>query len=269
MAMKLSSLTKLTVLTVFVALLVIACGGGGGNTTLAKLNRDVKATPDAADVYVQRGLYYLETAEFEKAVQDFRQASSVQGNNAEYHVYCARAYLGLKEYDNALARLLKARMFNVNQQDAYWVHGQVFSAQGLPDAALAQFDTAVGIDRKKVEPYLKRADFLVQTQHFADAQKDIAKAISLDSNNAATYSMAGRVYAALNKPDSTFIALDRAALLDSMNPLYLSDLARAYYDRRDKNSAAKYYNQALKYKDRLPEAVQKSIEDQLQKLQSE
>ncbi len=267
--MKLSSLTKLTVLTVFAALLVIACGGGGGNQTLAKLNRDVKATPDAADVYVQRGLYYLETAEFQKALQDFRQASSIQGNNAEYHVYCARAYLGLKQYDNALARLLKARTFNVNQQDAYWVHGQVFNAQGLPDAALAQFDTAVGIDRKKVEPYLKRADFLLQTQHFADAQKDIAKAISLDSNSAATYSMAGKVYAALNKPDSTLLALQRAAQFDSTNPRYLSDLARAYYDGRAKTSAVKYYNQALKYKDRLPEAVQKGIEEQLQKLQSE
>jgi len=267
--MKLSSLTKLTVLSVFVALLVIACGGGGGNQTLARLNRGVKSTPDAPDVYVQRGLYYLETAEYEKALGDFKQATQIQGNNAQYHVYCARAYLGVKQYDNALARLLKARMFNVNQQDAYWVRGQVLNAQGLPDAALAQFDTAVGIDRKKVEPYLKRADFLVQTQHFADAQKDVAKAISLDSSSAATYSMAGRVYAALNKPDSTFIALDRAALLDSMNPRYLSDLARAYYDRRDKKSATRYYNQALQYKDRLPEAAQKGIEEQLQKLQSE
>jgi tetratricopeptide (TPR) repeat protein len=267
--MKLSSLTKLTVLTVFVALLLIACGGGGGNQTLARLNRDVKATPDAADVYVQRGLYYLETAEYQKALQDFRQASQVQGNNASYHVYCARAYLGLKQYGNALARLLKARMFNVNLQDAYWVRGQVLDAQGQPDAALAQFDTAIGVDRKKVEPYLKRADFLVRTQHFADAQKDIAKAISLDSNDAATYSTAGKVYAALNKPDSTFLALDKAASLDSMNPRYLSDLARAYYDRRDKTSATRYYNQALKYKDRLPEAVQKGIAEQLQKLQSE
>jgi tetratricopeptide (TPR) repeat protein len=267
--MKLSALTKLTVLTVFAALLMIACGGGGGNPTLAKLNRDVKAASDAPDGYVARGLFYLETAEYQKALGDFEQASSIQQNNAEYHVDCARACLGLKEYDNALARLLKARIFNVNQQDEYWVRGQVLSAQGQPDAALAQFDTSVGIDRKKVEPYLKRADFLVQTQHYADAEKDIAKAISLDSNNAATYSMAGRVYAALNKPDSTLLALQRAAQLDSTNPKYLSELARAYYDGRAKTSAVKYYNDALKYKDRLPEAAQKDIQDQLEKLQSE
>lgn len=267
--MKVSSLTKLTVLTVFVALLVIACGGGGGNETLAKLNQSVKANPDAPDGYVQRGLFYLETAEYQKALDDFKQASSIQQNSAEYHVYCARAYLGLKEYDNALARLQQARIFNVNQQDAYWVHGQVLSAEGQPDAALAQFDTSVGIDRKKVEPYLKRAEFLVQTQHYADAQKDIAKAISLDSNNAATYSMAGRMYAALNKPDSTLFALQRAAQLDSTNPTCLSDLARAYYDGRAKTSAITYYNAALKHKDRLSEAAQKDIQDQLEKLQSE
>ena len=267
--MKLSSQTRLTLIAVFVVLFAISCGGGGGNQTLARLNREVKANPDGPDALAQRGLYYLETAEYAKALDDFRKATQSRGNDAALHVLCARAYLGLKQYDNALSRLNKARVFNVNLQDAYWVRGQVLDAQGLPDAALASFDTAVGIDRKKVEPYLKRADFLVQTQHFADAQKDIAKAISLDSNSAATYSMAGKVYAALNKPDSTFIALDRAALLDSLNPRYLSELARAYYDRRDKKSATRYYTQALKYRTACQPGNRRGIEEQLAKLQSE
>jgi len=262
-------LISLTLLTVFVALLTISCGGEGGNQTLARLTREIKTSSDNPDAYAKRGLYYLETAEYAKALEDFRQASQLRGNDALLHVYCARAYLGLKQYDNTLARLIKARTFNVNLQDAYWVRGQLLDAQGLPDAALASFDTAVGIDRKKVEPYLKRAEFLVRTQHFADAQKDIIKAISLDSNSAATYSTAGRMYAALNKPDSMFIALDKAAALDSLNPRCLSELARAYYDRRDKKSAVRYYQKALEHKDRLGAKEQKGIEERLAKLQSE
>ena len=267
--MKLSSLTRFTLIAVFVALFVISCGGGSGNQTLARLNREVKANPDGPDALAQRGLYYLETGAYAEALDDFNKATQSRGNDAALHVLCARAYLGLKQYDNALSRLNKARVFNVNLQDAYWVRGQVLDAQGQPDAALASFDTAVGINRKKAEPLLKRAEFLTRTQHYADAQKDIAKAISLDSNNAAVYSTAGRVYAALNKPDSTFIALDRAAALDSLNPRYLSELARAYYDRRDKKSAVRYYTQALKYKDRLSAKEQKGIEEQLAKLQGE
>jgi len=267
--MKLFSLTRTTLIAVFVALLAISCGGGGGNQTLARLNREVKANPDSPDALAQRGRHYLEVAEYARALDDFRQASQSRGNDAALHVLCARAYLGLKQYDNAHSRLTKARMFNVNLQDAYWVRGQVLDAQGQPDAALARFDTAVGIDRKKTEPLLKRAEFLVRTQHYADAQKDIAKAISLDSNSAAVYSTAGRVYAALNKPDSTFIALDRAALLDSLNPRNLSELARAFYDLHDKKSATRYYTQALRYKDRLSAKEQKGIEEQLAKLQGE
>jgi tetratricopeptide (TPR) repeat protein len=268
--MKPSSLTQLTLFAVLAVLSVVSCGGGGGgNQTRAQLNRDVKASPDNPDALARRGQYHLETSEYARALDDFRQASQARGNDAALHVLCARAYLGLKQYDNAMARLTKARMFNVNRQDAYWVRGQVLDAQGVPDAALAQFDTAVGIDRKQVEPLLKRAEFLVRTQRYADAQKDIAKAISLDSNNAATYSTAGKVYAALNKADSTFIVLNRAASLDSLNPRCLSELARAYYDRRDKKSAVRYYTQALKYKDRLSAKEQKGIEEQLAKLTSE
>lgn len=267
--MKPSFLTSMILIGVAVALFAVSCGGGGGNQTLAQLSREVKANPDSPDALARRGQYYLEVGEYAKALDDFRQASQARGNDAALHVLCARAYLGMKQYDNALARLAKARMFNVNRQDAYWVRGQVLDAQGQPDAALAQFDTAVGIDRKKTEPLLKRAEFLVRTQHYADAQKDIVKAIGLDSNSAAVYSTAGRVYAALNKPDSTFIALDRAALLDSLNPRNLSELARAFYDRRDKKSAVRYYTQALKYKDHLSAKEQKGIEEQLAKLQSE
>jgi tetratricopeptide (TPR) repeat protein len=242
-------------------------GGGGGNQMIVRLSQEIKANSENAQAYANRGLAYLELEEYEKALTDFKQAVELQGNSALFHVLCARAYLGLKLYDAALARAVRARTFNVNLPDIYWVRGQILQAQGQDSTGQAQFDTSVGIDRKKVEPYLKRGEFYLRGQRFAEAAKDANKAISLDSNSAAAFNLKGRVFFVSGRYDSAFTNLERARVLDATNPHFLSDLGRTYYERQDRTSAQRYFNDALKYKDRLSARELKYIKGTLAKLE--
>jgi len=259
-------------LTVLCLLLVAGCGGGsGGNPQIAKLSLDIKASPDNAQPYANRGLAYLEIAKYDQALEDFKKAVEIQGNNPVWHVLCARALIGSKQYDAALARTVKAKVFNprLDLQDIYWVRGQAFQAMGNDPAAAAAFDTAVRIDIGKAEPRLKRAEYYMKAQHYADAFKDCNRVISRDSNNAQAFGLRGRTYLFANKLDSASIDLERAKKLDPTNPRFLSDLGRTYLDRKNKTSAKTAYTEALKYKDRLPDLEVKGIREALAKLETE
>jgi tetratricopeptide (TPR) repeat protein len=243
--------------------MAIRCGSSNSNATIGRLDKEVRARPDDAQAYADRGMAYLEIAEFVRALADFRRASELQANNAQYHVLCARAALGLKDYAVASARLAKARIFNVALQDQYWVRGQVQQAQGELDAALASFDTGVGIDPRKPVPYVKRAEFLFREQRYTDALRSLYQAALADSNFAPTYNLRGRVYLVSGRLDSAFSDLERAEKLEPQNPRLLIDLGRAYFERKDRRSAERYYREALKYRDRLPAAEVKGLEETL------
>jgi tetratricopeptide (TPR) repeat protein len=267
--------TCLFLLSLVCIAVIAGCGGGGdgsgGNQVIARLSAEVKANRDNAQSYANRGLAYLEIAQYEKAREDFKKATELEGNNALWHVLYARALLGKKQYEAALARTVRAKVFNprLDLQDIYWVRGQILKAQGMDEAAAAAFDTAVRVDTGKVEPRLKRAEFYVQSQRFPDAIKDCGRAIARDSNSAAAWGMRGRAYLFANKLDSATIDLERARKLEPSNPHFLSDLGRAYYERRNKTSARGMYGEALKFKDRLPAAEVKGIQEALEKLESQ
>jgi tetratricopeptide (TPR) repeat protein len=244
------------------------CGGKeGGEQVLGTLSKEIKANPEDPQGYVKRGLAYLETETYQKALGDFKHATELQGNNAYYHTLCARTLLALKMSNAALARTDRARTFNVNLQDIYWVRGQIFQAQGQEQAALASFDTAVGIDRKKPEPYVKRGEFHMRAQRFSEALKDFSKAVSLDSNNAIALDARGKLYFVMSKYDSAFVDLEKARVREPGNPHFLSDLAHAYYERQDKVSARRLYEEALKRPDRLAAREIKGIKENLAKLE--
>jgi tetratricopeptide (TPR) repeat protein len=54
-----------------------------------------KVNADAADVYVYRGLYYLNLQNAQKAVKELEKAMNLDGNNAYAHYFAGQAYIRL------------------------------------------------------------------------------------------------------------------------------------------------------------------------------
>jgi tetratricopeptide (TPR) repeat protein len=54
-----------------------------------------KVNADAADIYVYRGLYYLNLQNAQKAIKELEKAMTLDGNNAYAHYFAGQAYIRL------------------------------------------------------------------------------------------------------------------------------------------------------------------------------
>lgn len=89
--------------------------GGANKDVLTFLNKAIDVTPNEADVYSNRGYFYLENKNYDLAEKDFKKAEELQPkyhNKANLYNNFAVLYRRLKKFDKAKQFINKARQFN-------------------------------------------------------------------------------------------------------------------------------------------------------------
>lgn len=126
-----------------------------------------------------------------------------------------------------------------------------------PVELLEQLDllnSQISSEPRNPELYNDRALFYLNTHEYAEAFKDVTKAIELDSTNARYHLTQSDVYLAMGRLQGSVEALEKALQLDDKNALTLVKLAEISIVFLDYQKALKYIEQALLIDELVPQA---------------
>ena len=158
----------------------------------------------------ERGDAYLKLAwsgkgneNFELALDNFNKAEPQQIQNGWHFQRKGWAYSGVKDYDQALLAYGRASelMPPEHKGFAYLGRGQIFSAKGSIDEAIAEYNKALQIDPKNAEAYYERGLLFAQKGELDKAIADYTETIL--SNPALAKAYNSRAVASFEKKDYT------------------------------------------------------------------
>jgi tetratricopeptide (TPR) repeat protein len=176
-----------------------------------KLDRAIKAQPDVADAYYQRGRVLHQKKDFDRAKADLDQA------------------VRLKPDFTA----------------AYEERGIVAMARRRWEAAIVDFDRVLTVDPNNVAILVRRGTAHRQAGALDAAIADLTKAIELQPNDAATYTERGFTWRAKHQIEHVVADFERARELHPTASAW-TNLGAAKLARGDHNGAVAAFNEALR-----------------------
>ena len=194
------------VLTVFAALFAIRVVSGIGARQRARhrqlselLAKPAKPPelppapldPEAAKEYMERGLVYASTADYDYAMAEFNRALTYNPRFAEAYYNRAILYHEKGDYSRALADYDRAIMLNAEMAEAYFNRGVLHGGRGEYQNAIADLGRAIALNPQDAGAYTSRAVAHANSGNHDLAMADLDKAITLDPQNAEAYLLRG------------------------------------------------------------------------------
>jgi tetratricopeptide (TPR) repeat protein len=145
--------------------------------------------PDAAPLYVARGVLYVQLADYDKAEADFAKASELDPNQALSDAAQGLAAVQENDLDRALATI-EAKLAK-KPDDAYllYLHADILSQKG-PDPGTPEFKAAMASARKAVtlRPALAPArgvlaKLQMQAGQYREAAEQCRRALAIDPDD--------------------------------------------------------------------------------------
>lgn len=196
--------------------------------------------------YNNRGDYYYQQKEYEKAAADFNAALKL------YPDY-ARAYRNLGKVERdcgrqaaAIEALSRAISLLPDEADAYVVRGDLYYKAGLYDKALADAEKALSLENNHPSACVNISAALNALGKCSESLAASSRALALYPDNAEIWYNRGNTYRITNKPDSALICFTSAIELDSSNYFYFNNRGITHRTRGDIESAITDFSLALK-----------------------
>ena len=219
---------------------------GEYSQALADLNQSISRA-GSAQSYGCRGLLYLDTNDFEKAITDFDQALSLHPTFSQGYLWRGFARVRSGEYALSIEDLDRAISAIPNCAEAFNHRGLAYFYLNDLDKAKSDFSQAVQIDSGFAEAYNNRGNILQLLGDSAAANVDYERAISLTPQQSEIYlnriatNNADEIISRLDSEDASFYrhrAATRAsggkwkeAIADYTTAIELSPTANTFYQR--------------------------------------
>jgi tetratricopeptide (TPR) repeat protein len=185
---------------------------------LAQKRGDVKAE---SLFFSNRGSYYSDRGQKDKAALDFTKATELDPNNSAAHFNLAVYYCETNFYENALKELQQFDKLDEGLRDlegkgtrVYNLRGEIKKGQGLDEEAIIEFNKAIQVNPKFAPAYNNRGISYFNQRHLDLSISDFNKTIELDPTFAGAYSNRGASYAAKGILDKGISDCDTAIKLD-------------------------------------------------------
>lgn len=243
----------------------------------------------AAIVFAGVGEYYINQDDADNAVKFFREAVSLDQKNANAQNGLSDA-LALKgnqllvagKADLARALFEEAVKINPKNSGALYGLGEVLDELDKSDEAIANYEKALGFDRKLTEIYvplgilyyqkgdIAKADDLLtkaaaaapddaETEYFLglvryaqnrnnESLTALQKALSGDQDNAEAHYYLGKVFLRLNRQTDALAEFKKASKLKSQYFEAFFDAGATAYELKDYAEAAADYKEAARYR---------------------
>ncbi len=187
----------------------------------------MKDNPNDSTAYYRRGFTYLDSGEYQKALNDFTIAFEMSKTSSHACFNIGKSYAGLGNYDKAIEYYQLTLTLLPNDKVSFYELGYCYAARSNPnrDSALIYYNKAIEQDKNYYDPYFNRG--LLYAKQFKDLKKahqDLEKSIEIRPKNQLSYLYNGLLYFDEQEYGK---AKD---IYDKVIELY-PDFGQAYYER--------------------------------------
>lgn len=120
-------------------------------TDVLYLRKLVEIKPQSADSYYSLGTALIDKKRFNEAALYFKKAALWNANHIQAYLGMARAYLNLRQYDEAIKALEKAAAHG-GKDEVFYELGLVYDKKGMAEKAVDSLEKAL-----ELNPELKKA----------------------------------------------------------------------------------------------------------------
>ena len=124
----------------------IAQNKGDLRQAIADYDKAIQINPNYAQSYVSRGVARLRQGDARKALEDLRNGLRLDERQVSAYIALGEAYVKLKMFDQAQNELNRALVIDPASAEVLYQRGVVFEAQGKPELAVKDFDSAISLD---------------------------------------------------------------------------------------------------------------------------
>jgi tetratricopeptide (TPR) repeat protein len=208
-------------------------------------SRYIKANPNDAKGYYNRGLVYGQFGQYLSSLKDLKKA--IQLNPKFAYAYNTRSgsYLGLGRFEEAVQDSSRAIQLDPSYARAY--NNRASARSGLKDfqGAMDDYNKAIELDPKNAMAYSNRSDVRKDFKDFQGAIEDLTQAIQWGGERLVStiYYKRGKIYQELNQPqkaiDDFLKAIELGLPLPEMTQEaeeFISSLPKPLIDLSDPSS---------------------------------
>ncbi len=139
--------------------------------------------PNYSEYYNERGNVYLKLGRLDEAIADYHKAIELSGPYHEVWVNLGQAYKLLGRAEAAAEAYSKALDLAPDQVLSWLGRAQAREALGEADQALADYTAALALDPNQVQVLNNRASLYYEQGRLDAALQDLEQALSLDADN--------------------------------------------------------------------------------------
>ncbi len=191
-----------------------------------------------------RGIAYMGLTDYEQAIASFQEALAgsdgfVQSIDFDLNYYLAAAYIKNGQYAEAEAAYDAILGLRPEEEDAYFLRGNVRLAQNNYEAAKTDFDKVISMDASNYDRLIAIYEALANYGFREAGQEYLNNALSASGDKMDNFDI-GRIYYYLGDYQQACMALEKAREKgDAQVYLYLG---KAYEATGDYNYASSVYN---------------------------
>lgn len=192
---------------------VIFLRRGESARAIADFDKAIELDPKNKTTYMFRGLFFQKTKEDLKAVADFTKNIELctKKSDCSSAVYSSRAdsYMSLKEFDKAINDYTKAISIDPNDAESYHNRGLAYLRHKAQlDLALADVEKAISLEGTKGYYYRLRGSIMFlrrineeDPSLVAAGLRDLTRAIELEPNDYKNYEVRATMYRMTGKTE--------------------------------------------------------------------
>jgi tetratricopeptide (TPR) repeat protein len=184
---------------------------------------------DAANAALTRG-------NFEIAIELLKKVIVADPKNKTAEMNLGRAYMALRQHDNAIEAFKKQAEMNLYDEYAYNSLGWAYSAERKYDEAAAAYNKAIEINPLSEYGHAALGGMYSEEHQYEKAVPELEKAVSIKSDNPGLQISLGNAYLNTGQDEKALAAFDQAIEL-AATPLVWNDIAyqlslkKAHLDR--------------------------------------
>jgi protein O-mannosyl-transferase len=227
---------------------------GDYEKAMADISRALELDPNFADAYINRGLYYYMTGDDDKAISDYTKAVSLKPRMVNTYLDRGSAYLRKGDNEQALADFNRALAMDPDLAEAYNNRGNLYAGIGEHDRAIADYNRALALDPDYGDGYLNRGNYYYRQGDVERALSEFSRALTLDPRLTEAYNNRGNIYSQKGDYARALADFDMALKLAPNNAQAFLNRGNCHYGSGDYKKARADYDRAISLNPELLEA---------------
>ena len=210
------------------------------------LGRAISHNPDRKDLYLERGIAFYYTNDYEKALSDLNRAIEIDDRYEDAFWQRISIYESQGKYDQALADYAKMISFDPTDAGLYYSRGNIYY-YNLKNysKAIEDFSIVIELDPSHQWAHSNRGWCYWRQNKYDWAISDATKAIEIDAEFADAYSLLGACYNSMGQYSKALSEDQKAVGYDQFSAYIYNNRGVSYHGLGQNQNALADYSKAI------------------------